>query len=662
MLNRAYSILDIKAIDEEERVITGIASRPEADRDGDIMESKGAQFQLPMPFLWQHNRLQPIGEVFFAKVTSAGIEIKARIPKIIEPGLLQDRVEEAWQSFKYKLVRGLSVGFRPVETARIDGSFGFRMLKWLWLETSGVTIAANAGATIQTIKSLDAPFLAATGTDGGSHRQPTPGVTGLAVVKVQKGTSPMAKTYAEQIKDFQATKAAKAASLKEIMDKSGESGETLDAQKSEEFDTLQSEIEAIDKHLARLETLEKANVETAKPIAGGSVSDASHSRQIDTVRVKENLPPGIEFARLVICKMASFMSGGSFTAMDFAKQHYPDNPRIQLTLKAAVAPGLTTDGTWAGPTVYAQNLAGEFIEFLRPMTILGKFGTTVDGVAIPSLRRVPFNVRMIGQTTGGAAYWVGQAKPKPLTKFDFAATSLAWAKVATIAVVADELARFSVPNAEDLVRQALAEAIVAKLDSDLVNPAVAAVSNVSPASLTNGLSPLSSAGPTADNIRTDIQTVVAQYIADNLSPTGLVLVMPNTLALAASVLVNSLGQPEFPGMTMTGGRILGIPVIASQYAAFTGGPGNLVVGINAPEVFLSDDGQVTVDASREASLEMSDAPTQDGSTGSGSTMVSLWQNNLLGLKAERYINWAKRRPQAVVYMDDVNWGSVGSPS
>ena len=43
------------------------------------------------------------------------------------------------------------------------------------------------------------------------------------------------------------------------------------------------------------------------------------------------------------------------------------------------------------------------------------------------------------------------------------------------------------------------------------------------------------------------------------------------------------------------------------------------------------------------------------------TMVSMWQTNSIALRAERFINWDKRRDEAVVYMDDVNWGSVGSP-
>jgi hypothetical protein len=213
-----------------------------------------------------------------------------------------------------------------------------------------------------------------------------------------------------------------------------------------------------------------------------------------------------------------------------------------------------------------------------------------------------------------------------------------------------------------LVRDSLAADIVERIDTDFVDPAVAASANVSPASITNGLTPLATAGTSADNARTDIQNLLESFILQNINPANVVIIMPNTLALALSLLRNSLGQPEFTGLTMNGGRLEGLPVITSQYAANQSGFGNMVIAVKADEVFLSDDGQVTVDVSREASLQMLDNPTNNSATATPTTMVSMWQTNSIALRAERYINWARRRTNAVVYMDDVNWGSIGSPS
>jgi hypothetical protein len=55
MLNWAYSTIAIKAMDDDERVIRGIASTPTPDRMDDIVDPKGAEFKLPIPLLRGHD-------------------------------------------------------------------------------------------------------------------------------------------------------------------------------------------------------------------------------------------------------------------------------------------------------------------------------------------------------------------------------------------------------------------------------------------------------------------------------------------------------------------------------------------------------------------------------------------------------------------------------
>src|SRR5262245_7480184 len=179
MLNRAYSLLVIKQVDEDARILTGMATTPSPDRLEDVVESDGAQFKLPLPLLWQHDSAQPIGHVTAARASKAGIEIVAKIARIAEPGRLRDRIDEAWQSMKAGLVSGLSIGFRPIEHEHIKGGNGIRYTKWDWLELSAVTIPANSEATIATIKSLDAAQLAVSGrNEPRSVTSPPPGVPG----------------------------------------------------------------------------------------------------------------------------------------------------------------------------------------------------------------------------------------------------------------------------------------------------------------------------------------------------------------------------------------------------------------------------------------------------------------------------------------------------
>ena len=159
-MNRAYSFLTIKRASEDERVLEGIASTPHVDKVGDIVEPMGAQFRLPMPFLWQHRHSEPIGHVTYAKPTPAGIPFRAKIAKIDEPGKLKDRVDEAWQSLKSGLVSAVSIGFMPLDAEPLR-SGGMRFKQWRWDELSAVTIPAGIGCDIQTVKRYDREALAA---------------------------------------------------------------------------------------------------------------------------------------------------------------------------------------------------------------------------------------------------------------------------------------------------------------------------------------------------------------------------------------------------------------------------------------------------------------------------------------------------------------------
>jgi HK97 family phage prohead protease len=180
-MNRAYSKFEIKAVDDAKRIISGIATTPTADRMGDIVESDGAIYELPLPFLWMHDSTQPVGHVVKANVSKKGITVDVQLAQIDEPGILKDRLDMAWQSLKAQLVRGLSIGFSPVEYTIIEETYGLHFQKWNWLELSAVTVPANADASISAIKRFDNSALAASGHKKRSVVSlitPRPGVSG----------------------------------------------------------------------------------------------------------------------------------------------------------------------------------------------------------------------------------------------------------------------------------------------------------------------------------------------------------------------------------------------------------------------------------------------------------------------------------------------------
>jgi HK97 family phage prohead protease len=142
-VNRAYAFLHVKSVDGEKRMISGVASTPEPDRMGDIVEPLGVTYKNPLPLLLYHNSQKPVGQVRFKTPTKDGIEFEATLPTVAEAGTVRDRIEEAWQSIKAGLLAGVSIGFRSIEEAFIKETGSFRFLKTEILELSLVAIPAN---------------------------------------------------------------------------------------------------------------------------------------------------------------------------------------------------------------------------------------------------------------------------------------------------------------------------------------------------------------------------------------------------------------------------------------------------------------------------------------------------------------------------------------
>lgn len=660
-MDRAYSVLQVKALNEEQRVITGVATTPSTDRMGDIVEPLGITFENPLPLLWQHDRDKPIGLVKFDKPTAKGVTFTAELADVREEGALKSRIDEAWQSVKAGLVRGVSIGFRSKEHAWMDDN-GIHFIKTEVVELSLVTIPANAEATINTIKSIDTGVMAALGRKDAGVVRTRPGVSGVKSVAVtapkSKATSEKhtMKTTAEQIAEFKATRLAKSDEMESIMSKAGEDGSTLDAEQSERYDTLESEVQAIDKHLERLQKLQKSQIATAKPVVEDVRMQGVQipGRALAVVRSVKNEEPGVGFARFALAMYAG--KGNPHAAKDFAEHRFSDDARLQSVMKAAVASGTTTSPTWAGNLVDYQNLTSEFIEYLRPRTIIGQFGATgVGGIQIPSLRRVPFNVRIPGKTAAGRANWVGEGYRKPATSSAYAPAELKWAKIAAFSVITDELDRFSDPSVQLLVRDDLAEAVVERADEDFVDPLKAAGTGAmeSPASITNGVTPIPSSGGDADAVRADISALWETADATNMPGGSAVYITDSRTARALSDMRNPLGQAEYTAVTPTGGSINGVPLLVSNYVP-ADTDGSLFILAFASEIYLADDGMVNIDISREATVFLDDAAATQ--TPTAAQLVSLWQTNQLGIRAERYIRWQKRRPQAVAYLSGVNWG------
>jgi HK97 family phage major capsid protein len=481
--------------------------------------------------------------------------------------------------------------------------------------------------------------------------KPLPGAAGIN----QKDTA-VKKSIKEQIGSFEAKRAANSARMKEIMGLSGDEGRTLTETEQQEFDGFVSQNKEIDEHLKRLREMERLDIANAAPIptaAGESQAAGTQARTNPVVSVLgPNVKPGTGFVRYAMALMGAVIDKKRRTPLDLARSqsHWRDqtpqvervlasNLDIPQVLNVAVEAGETHTTGWASELADYTYMASEFIEFLRPLTIIGK---------MTGLRPVPFNIRIPLQDAGSSVNWVGEGSPKPVSKLHFDTTTLRFAKAAGIVVITDELVRFSNPSAEALVRTDMANAIRQFLDEQFISPTVVAVANVNPASITNGAANSVASGTTADDLRNDIATALQALIAANIDPDGLRIIMRPTLAVQIMMMRNLLGQKEFPDINASGGMLEGYPVITSNSV-----PSGIMVFVKESEILLADDGGISVDASREASILM-----DDGVSPATTTTVSLFQSNMVALRVERIINWLRRRDAAVYYLTSCDYGAA----
>ena len=328
---------------------------------------------------------------------------------------------------------------------------------------------------------------------------------------------------------------------------------------------------------------------------------------------------------------ALYNTGGeSSSALQFFELAWPRSVSRDLITKAAIAAGTTTDASWAGPLAPIKPLEDSFLELVRPASILGR---------IPNLRKVPFNIS-VPMATGGAAFsWVGQGLPKPLSSAAFSTVNLTIAKTIGLVVVTAELLKLSTPAADATLRDDMVAGCAQFLDQEFTDPSKAPIANVSPGSITNGITPITSAGPTPANALTDVKALISAFTAANKTWDGAVLLM-SPANLTALYVARNIEPPTPPTM-------FGVRVIESASC------GSNIIMFDPRAILVADDGGVTFLPSKAATIQMDSAP--DAPPTASTTTVSLWQSDLVGLRTERTITWKRSRSSAVAYVANASY-------
>jgi len=460
----------------------------------------------------------------------------------------------------------------------------------------------------------------------------------------------------EQIKRLMETRTAKALELEGVQKKAMDEGRTKDESEREAFKGLTADIGQIDSELADLRQLEAMQVEKGTPAAGGNPAAATGARGAiatggaPAIHMKKDADEkfkGQNYTRIVIAKALARINDTN-PLFEAQRRWGETNPTLVNIIKANEVPGGGTGaGEWGSELVAVNNqYTGDFIEFLYGATVYDKL----------PLREVPANVMIKGQDGAATGYWVGESKAIPATAMDFMNVTLSRRKVAALAVISNELIKDSSPAAEMLVRDALVNASAQRVDLTFLS-AAAAVADVSPAGILNGVTPIASAGDDADGLRQDIKALYAPFLTAK-NATGLQLVTSPTLAKAIQLMTNALSQTEFPGITTAGGTLLGDPVVTGDNV----NPAWLVL-LKPSDIYRIGDTGVEVSISREAMIEQNSAPTgaTDAPVAASQTMTSMFQSESTAIKVVRPINFGKRRASAVAYVNDAAYGTPPAP-
>lgn len=679
-MRRAYYVAqNLRATDTPaEFRISGIATSGSVDRLGDIVVPEGVQSQSDIPLFLYHDSKSTVGRARLGKASKDGIPFEAWMPRISEPGRLKDRIDEAILLVKHRLVTGVSIGFDVLNDAweAIKGTNGYRFLETEVLELSIVPIPANADATILTVKSIAELPRAALGRSspqlGNRNRPGASGHQGRGLDDPDSSSNRSQRGIMKTLKELREARQTKAARQKELADARAAESRAFTPEERDEWDQLSDEVRGLDDDI-RVAEYTAGEARSARGVSGGNEDEGAASRgrsaggggggneggggggggssqrrgksPLILIRGKHADPdddfPGQSFIRGVIAKAVGRLTDRSPVAVAeerWAKSH----PHLVQFIRATVAGGGTGSGEWGAELAQADTrYTGDFLDYLYGMTIFDQL----------PLREVPENIVIKGQDGVGTGYWVGESKAIPATALDFLSVELKGLKVAALCAVSNDLLMKSEPSAEALIRDALAEACAQRVDSTFLSNA-AAVAGVSPAGILNGLSAIASAGPDGDGIRADVAALLAPFIAAK-NASGLAFVTNPTVSTGAGLLVNALGQTEFPAMNGDAPTLLNRRV----YVGDNVGAGDLIL-MKPSDIWRIGNQGIQVSLSREATIEQTDAPANASDTpvAAAGTLVSMFQTESTAFKVVRRISFAKRRASAVAYVGDAAYG------
>jgi len=630
--------------------MTYVLSDATVDRYGDIIEPTGWQldwFRTNPIALFNHNANSPIGIWKNVRIDNK------RLMAELEPAQrgTSQRVDEILSLIEQDILRATSVGFRSLLDEPIDPENpyrGTRFLKQELLETSIVSVPANPAA-LNVARSLNISkdtMSAVFGEHAFNNRQDIE-VTGkhAALQRLSRAKIMPDLTLTQQIEDRQARLNAARDQLLELTRDPEHDLETANG--------LNADIANHEQRLASLKVTE--NSLALRTVQHSQQMQVTGAPAIITRRpldLPEERPKKRDFLwRAGAVHALARISSRSIE--DVLRERYPDDEGAALITRgpewiqrAAVAGATTTAAGWAAELVYQA--PGDFLGNLLPESVFPRlaalglqlnFGPGAASIKIPSRAATP--------SIGGS--FVAEGAPIPVRRMGLTSITLIPHKVGGMAVFSREIAKYSSPQIEGLIREGITEDTAINIDGLLLDSV--AESATRPAGLTAGVTPLTAS--TAKGyaaILADLGALTAPFYAVNAGR-KLALLMNPAQGQQLDFAPGPTGV-QFGWTTQFTNRFT---VIESTSIA-----AGKVYMVDTAD-FVSVSGAAEFDVSEQATIHMEDtAPLNISATGTPNTVAapvqSMFQTAQFAIRMLADVTWAMRRTGMVQFMTGVNWG------
>lgn len=638
-----------------------ILSDATVDRYGDSIDPKGwdlKSFKKNPIALFGHSNSFPIGN--WSNVRVEGGKLIGKL-NLAARGT-SARIDELISLVEQGVLRAVSVGFIPKKREPLDPEKPYAGQKYLeqeLIETSLVSVPANPAA-IQLARSLhvsDETINLAFGEHAEMKQREMDNANGghaktANQMRADAGLGPIAppspsqkaktmKTLAQRIEDAQnAYTVARDAYQNHVAN---------DDYDLEEAQTLEG---VMGERQARLDSLKSAE----KALATNAARSSGEQRTppVPAVRrplgVKEREPkPGDLVIRAAVVNLLSHVTQRD--PITVLEERYRDHEGTNVFVRSAVDPAKTTVSGWASELIETETVA--FLETLREISFYPRLASLGANLQFgPGRGQIKIPARSSTPSISGS--FVAEGSPIPVRRLGLTSATLSPHKMGVISYFTREVAKYSNPQIEGMLRTEIRGDTADTIDTLLID--TTAGSTTRPAGLLYNLAALtaSTAGGW-EAIMEDIDTLAAPFDAAKAGR-NLVLLMNKREARKLSFVP---GPDDKLGSMRQLMIDSGITPISSVNV-----PAGRLILIDAADFATAAGDQPEFDVSEQAVIHAEDtSPAQISTAGSpnvvAAPVISMFQTASIALRMLLDITWSMRRTGMVQWIDGADWTYSG---